>query len=82
MSRRSAINQQLRKENKPEILEFCKDNGLDYRWVQGDWHIRIENVLDVYPTRKKYFWLPDKQWGEYDNYEDLGQIFANKMETK
>lgn len=63
-----------RKQNIPEIQAFCEDMGFTYRFIAGDWHIRIENVLDVYPTRKRYCWLPTGEWGWYNDYEDLGRI--------
>lgn len=81
MSRRGAYNAQLRKENIPTIESFCRDLGLTWRFVNGDWHIRIENVLDVYPTRQRYCWLPDQEWGFYGDYDDLGRIFTKHMEA-
>lgn len=79
--RRSEINKARREANKPEVLAFCEDAGFSYRWMAGDWHMRIENVMDIYPTRKRFFWLPTKEWGEYSNYDDLGKIMIERMET-
>lgn len=76
---KSNHNRRLRVEHKPEVLAFCKDHGFDYRWVAGDWHMRIENIMDIYPTRKRFFWLPDKEWGNYKDYDDLGRIMTERM---
>lgn len=73
---RSAWKAKARAENTPEIVAFCEDNGLTWRYVAGDWHIRIENVLDVYPTRKRFCWLKTAEWGWYEDYEDLGRILT------
>lgn len=79
MSRHGAYNQYLRNKHKPEIFDFVKDMGLSIKAMQGDWHYRIEDVLDVYPTRKRFFWIPDKEWGWYDDYEHLGRIFLERI---
>ena len=81
MSNKSIRNRHLREQHKPEVLQFCKDMGFSYKWIAGDWHLRIENVLDVYPTRKRYFWLPTKEWGWYEDYEGLGRIMIERMDN-
>ncbi len=82
MSNRSARNRWLREKNKPEVLAFCKDMGFSYRWMNGDWQLRIENVIDVYPTRKRFCWLPSGEWGRYTDYEDLGKIMIERLEGR
>lgn len=79
MSDRGARNRWLREQHKPEIIDFCKDNGFSFKWIAGDWHMRIEGVLDVYPTRKRFFWLPTKEWGWYEDYDDLGRIMFERL---
>jgi len=81
MSRRGYRNKKLREQNKPEIFQFCKDNSFAIRAVAGDWQFRIENVIDVYPTRKRFFWLPTQEWGSYEDYDDLGRIMLERMVT-
>ena len=80
MSKRGFKNAALRAKHKPEIIQFCEDHGFKYRWMDGDWHMRVENVLDVYPTRKRWHWLPDAARGSFDDYEDLGRIFIENNE--
>jgi len=80
MSNRSYRNRWLRKKNLPTVIAFCEDAGFSYKFIAGDWHIRIENVLDVYPTRKRFFWLPTKEWGWYEDYDDLGKIILERTE--
>ena len=82
MSKRGAINRSLRKKNKPEIFEFCKDMNFSIRAINGDWHFRVENIIDLYPTRKRFFWLDSKEWGTYKDYDDIGSIMqARKVEA-
>jgi hypothetical protein len=53
MSGRGVQNAIRRTKNLPEIISFCHDMGLKYVWIAGNWHMRIEGKLDVYPTRKR-----------------------------
>jgi hypothetical protein len=83
MSRSSWYNAKLRKEHIPVIVEFCKDAGFSYKFVNGfEWHIRIENVLDVFPTRNRWYWLPTGERGSFNDHEELGQIFMDRKSTK
>lgn len=78
MSRRGAYNARLRKENIPTIQDFCEDAGLTFKFVNGyEWHIRIENVLDVFPTRKRYHNLKTDARGSFEDYDELGRIFLD-----
>jgi len=79
MSRRGAINAGLREKNKPEILDFIDDLKLEYRWIAGDWHLRIENKFDVFPTTRRWFNIVTKYRGDFRDYEDLGRVFFEQM---
>lgn len=79
MSKNGARNAQLRKEHLPTIKDFCEDLGLAYEFVHGfEWHIRIEKVLDVFPTRNRWHWLPTGERGQFNDYDELGQIFMER----
>lgn len=78
---RGANNRYYRAKNTPEVIQFCDDHGFKYRWVAGDWQLRIEDVMDIYPGKKRFFWLPDQEWGFYEDYDDLGQIMFDRMSS-
>lgn len=79
MSKRGASNAAQRAKNLPEIILFCNDLGLKYVWKAGNWHMRIEGKFDVYPTRKRYHWLPSGERGHFSDYDELGRIFLELM---
>jgi len=80
MGRSKSIRNKInRAKNTPEVIDFCKEAGLKYKWIAGDWHLRIENVMDIYPGKKRYFFLPTQQWGYYEDYDDLGRIYTSKI---
>lgn len=80
MSEKSWHNAKLRKEHLPTIKDFCEDAGLEYEFIHGfEWHVRIAKVLDVFPTRNKWHWLPTGERGRFEGYEELGQIFMERM---
>ena len=78
---RGFINAQKRKKHIPTIQTFCEDLGLQYSFVHGfEWHIRIEKIMDVYPTRNRYHLLKTEERGSFKDYEELGQIFSEYVE--
>lgn len=83
MSRKSAHHARLRAEHLPTIKEFCEDAGLKYEFIHGyEWHIRIECVLDVFPTSNRYHWIKTGGRGSFRDYEELGQIFERHINDK
>lgn len=85
MSRsKSNRNMSLRREHIPTIKAFCEDLGLEYVFINGyEWHIRVQNVMDVFPTRNRYHLLKTGERGSFADYEELGRIFeeyVNKEE--
>jgi hypothetical protein len=78
---RSFINARKRKAHLPEIEQFLQDADLSYSFIHGfEWHIRVENVVDIFPTNKKYHILSNDARGQFKDYEELGQIFIDAME--
>ena len=76
MSKRN--NAYLRAQHMPLLLEFLDNEGLRYKWVAGDWHLRIENVFDVFPTSQKWHYIPDDIRGKYTDYESLQKHFMER----
>lgn len=76
MSNRSAYHAQLRKQHIPTIKAFCDDLGLTYVMIHGyEWHIRVQGLMDVFPTRNRYHLLKTGARGGFNDYEELGRIF-------
>lgn len=73
MSNRNNAHQ--RAQHMPLLIEFLENEGLQYRWIAGDWHLRIENVFDVFPTRQRWHYIPDDFRGGYTDYESLQNAF-------
>jgi hypothetical protein len=81
MSNRGYANAKAREKHIPLIKEFCKDHDLKYKFVNGfEWHIRIEDVLDVFPTRNRWHWLETDERGSFEDYDELGRIFIERIE--
>ena len=76
---RGTYNALRRTKNLPEIISFCNDMQLRYYWIAGNWHMRIADKFDVYPTRKRYQWLPTGERGSFADYEELGRVFIELM---
>lgn len=80
MSNKGARNAYHRAQNLPTIKEFCEDNDLKFEFIHGfEWHVRIEKVMDVFPTRKRWHWLKTGERGSYTDYDDLGCIFIEHV---
>lgn len=80
MSRRGEYNAYLRSQHIPIIQSFCDENGLEWHFVNDfEWHIRIDNKLDVYPTRKRWCWLPNEHRGGFKDFEELQDIYFTEL---
>lgn len=57
---------------KCEIDDFCKVYSLQMRSIT-EYQIRINEKIDVYPTRRKFHIISkvDEIWGEYQEVEEL-----------
>lgn len=83
MSNKGATNAYLRKKHLPTIKGFCQDNNLSMEFINGfEWHIRIEKVLDVFPTRNRWHWLPTGERGSFHDYDELGRIFMERLDDE
>lgn len=80
MSRRGAINAEKRKRNLPEIIAFLDDHGLPWNYINGyEWHIRVENQMDIFPTRKRYHFIKTGARGGFSDYEELGRTILERF---
>ena len=81
MSRRGEINARKRRQHLPDIKAFLDDLGVEWHYVHGyEWHIRVNGLMDIFPTNNKYHFIKTDQRGEFEDYEELGQIFAEYVE--
>ena len=53
-----------------ELAQFCKMFGLELEQITQH-QLRIENLIDFYPKRNRYFNLKTKQWGTAKTTDDL-----------
>lgn len=83
MSNRGEMHAEMRKEHLPEIQQFLKDADLKYEFIHGfEWHIRVENAIDIFPTRNRYHILSTDERGSFIDYEDLGRVFLENIESE
>lgn len=45
------------------LQDLCEEKGYKMRHITS-YQVRVNNILDVYPTRLKYCYLPTKEWGQ------------------
>jgi hypothetical protein len=57
------------KEGLDEILDFCKQHKLRYRFIMP-YQLRVEEQVDFYPTNRKYCYLELSHFGNYSRIED------------
>lgn len=55
-----------------EELEILLGKGVILEWtLLSPGQFRISKKLDIYPKSKKYFFIPEQEWGTYDDLEEL-----------
>jgi 6-pyruvoyl-tetrahydropterin synthase len=80
MSNRTRNNYLKRQHHLPEIKDFLNDANLKWEFIHGhEWHIRVEGVIDIFPTRKKYHVLASGARGSFADYDELGRIFLEAL---
>lgn len=80
---KSGVNRYKREMNTPTIIAFLEDLCLEWNYVHGfEWHIRVEDIMDIFPTNRKYHLLKNDERGTFNDYEGLGQIFTNYVEKE
>lgn len=55
------------------IEGFCDFYKLKYKYLT-EYHIRIEDVLDLYPVRGRYHILKYRERGHFETTEDLRKL--------
>lgn len=53
-----------------EVSDFCETHGFEQVHIT-EYQVRINGILDVYPTSMKFCILKTKHWGQYYKVEDL-----------
>lgn len=69
-----------RARNLKWITEYLDENELRYEFKSGDWHIRIERALDIYPTRKRYHFLKSGARGFFRDQRELAEVFLQLVQ--
>ena len=65
-------------KGKCEISDLAEEYGWEIKHIT-EYQIRINNILDIYPTNKKYCNLNTKGWGQYENVKDLVKIVSQHV---
>jgi hypothetical protein len=60
-----------------DLAVIQNEYGLEVKWL-SQWHCRIENVLDIWPTAKKFYDLETKARG---TYPDLRRFVLTRFES-
>ena len=73
-------NAHTRKVETEKLYEAVK--GFDCKLEKiTDYHFRLGNLLDIFPTKKRLFHLHSKRWGHYTDIHDLVELnFPKKSE--
>lgn len=64
------IDEANRKRRSEDIETVCKEMGFEYKWMTP-YQIRIENIMDAFPTNGKWHFVPADKRGDFDTSEDL-----------
>lgn len=63
-----------REQEKCVVHDYCEAHEIKVEYI-NDFQWRLNNVLDIYPTAKKFCFLPRKVWGMYSRIEDMGKKY-------
>jgi len=80
MARRQAWKRDNFVRRAPQIVRFCRKYGFDLQDFNNGYQLRIEGVLDVYPVRGRWHWIPTGERGDFDTPQDLRKVLLSKTE--
>ena len=58
-----------------ELADFCKSYGLDLRQITPH-QLRIQELIDFYPKRNRFFVLPTETWHTAQTIHDVRKALA------
>jgi hypothetical protein len=76
---RGAWRYQALAENTLLVKQFCKKYGFTLEPLNSGYQLRIEQVLDIYPVRQKYHYLPSGKRGDWDSINDIKRILLDSL---
>lgn len=56
------------------ITDFCAKYGMSVNPLNNGYQLRIENLVDIYPTNGRYCILQSGERGGWHNYNDLKEL--------
>lgn len=76
-----ARNVQSRNKHLCKLIDLAEEQGYTLKHIT-DYQVRVNGVLDVYPTRLKYFYLPTKEWGTLRDSYLFEKLIIKLVERK
>jgi hypothetical protein len=69
------------RERRTEIVaKFCSENGLKIEWLNDNYQLRIDGVLDIYPTNGRYHIIKTGERGDWHlSKHDLSDIYTKAV---
>lgn len=66
-----------REQEKCVVHDYCEANGIEMVYIT-DYQIRLNGKLDIYPTAKKFCYLPKPVWGMYTRIDEVVKKYLNE----
>ena len=76
----SAARQHWREKRTEIVEQFCRHNSFKLEYLNQGYQLRIEGVMDVYPTNGRWCWLPTGERGGWHNDRDLRRLLIEKLD--
>lgn len=75
----SAARERWRNKRTEQINKFAADNVLRLHYLNNGYQIRVEGLVDFYPTNGRYCILQTGERGDFDTFEDMRQIMLKAL---
>lgn len=67
---RSRARERRRVSERERIEDFCQFYSMPYHWFT-EYHVRIADRVDIFPTSKKYHFIGSYDYVEYDSLDEV-----------
>lgn len=75
----SAARQHWRETRTKLVIDFCKKYDMSLVPLNNGYQLRIENLVDIYPTNGRWCILQSGERGDWHTYRDLRGIMLKAL---
>lgn len=75
----ATARQRWRDKRTAQVQKFCRDYDMSLNPMNNGYQLRVENLVDFYPTNGRYCILQSGERGDFDTFKDMKAIMLRAL---